>query len=161
MKSAYLALAILLVSGSAAWAQEKPQERPTLGPAPAPSLSGPHSSTTNDPRKLLRIRTLFVERIDNSLSEKLVEGLAKMARFRIVGTRNQADAVLRGTCFDSHRLKIVHSEVFLSDRTGGSSIWQDNVRRPFNPPPLEKAVNDTASDILAHLGESIREAESK
>lgn len=141
--------------------EQQPQQKPTLGPAPSPSLRGPRSATTTDGRKLLRVRTIFIERMDNSLSERLTEGLTKAGRFRIVADRKDADAVLRGTCFDSRRLRSVHSEVYLADRGSGTSIWSDSVRRPFNPPPLEQAVNDSALDILAHLSESIKDAQRK
>ncbi|MFB3923855.1 MAG: hypothetical protein ACE145_19195 [Terriglobia bacterium] len=140
--------------------QQAPQRRPTLGPAPAPSLYGPRTSNTTDARKLLRVRNIFVERIDNSLGEKLMEGLAKTRRFHIVADRKEADAVIRGTCFDQRRLKIVRSEVYLND-TSGASIWQDSVRRPFNPPTLDAAVGETATLILSHLTESVSDAEHK
>lgn len=142
--------------------REPEQQRPTLGPAPEePSLYGPRSSTTNDSRKLLRIQKIFVEPIDNLLSDKLISGLAKMGRFQLVSQRGEADAVVRGTCFDSRRLKMVHSEVYINDRASGGAIWQDSLRRPFNPPPLAKAIEDTAARILAHLTESIQEAQHK
>ena len=140
--------------------QQGQERKPTLGPAPEPSLSGPRTSATMDARKLMRVRTIYVERIDNSLSEKLADGLAKMGRFRVVTSRNEADAVMRGTCFDSRRLKSLHSEVYLADRNG-QAIWQDIVRRSFNPPPIQKAVDSTALEILQHLGESVKEAERK
>jgi hypothetical protein len=138
------------------------QQRPTLGPAPAaPTLeAGPRTSTTNDFRKLMRIRSLYVERIDNSLSEKLVETLGKLGRFRIVDKAKDADGLVRGSCLESRRLKRVHSEIFISDREG-ASVWQDNVYRPFNPPSLDRAVSDTATLVAEHLGESVREAERK
>ncbi len=138
-----------------------PQQAPTLGPSAAPSLSGPRTSSTTDPRKLVAIRTVFIEAIDNALGEKLAEGLVRLGRFRVVAQRTEADAVLRGSCFDSHRLRAVHSEVFLNDRSTGASIWQDNVRVPFNPPPLVKAVDATAAAVLHHLSESISEAERR
>jgi len=138
----------------------QPQKRPTLGPAPAPTLYGPRTSNTIDARKLLRVRKIYVERIDNSLGEKLAEGLAKTRRFHIVADRKEADAVMRGTCFDQRRLKVVRAEVYLNDLSG-ASIWQDSVRRPFNPPPLEAAVGDTATLILSHLTESLTDAEHK
>ena len=90
-----------------------------------------------------------------------MEGLAKTGRYQIVLEEKDADAVLRGSCLDSRRLKSVHSEVFISDRATGASIWQDNVRKSFNPPTLEKAVDDTASTILQHLDESVHEAQRK
>jgi hypothetical protein len=177
MRVGYLCLALLLIAGLAAWQQEQqtqeqsPQQpehrkqqeqprKPTLGPAPAPSLYGPRTSNTTDARKLMRVRRIYVERIDNSLSEKLVEGFAKTRRFRIVASRNEADAVLRGTCVSLRRMKTVHSEVYLNDMNG-AAVWQDNVRRPYNPPTLEAAVSETASLIVTHLTESALEAEHR
>ena len=153
MRVKSLCLSMLLTAGLATWAQQ----RPTLGPQ-TPSLHGPRTSTTTDARKLARVQAIFVERMDNKFSEKLAEGLSKMGRFRVVASRKEADAVLRGTCFDSRRLKNVHSEVYLNDQSGGASIWQDSVRRPFNPPPLEAVVSETAQLILGHLKESVQEA---
>jgi hypothetical protein len=138
--------------------QQQPQRRPTLGPSPAPSLGGPRTSSTTDARKLLRIRTLYIDRIDNNLGESLVESIGKIGRFRIVTDPKAADATLRGSCLESRRLKRVHSEVFISDKNG-SSVWQDNIYRPYNPPSLRKAVTDTATMVAQHLSDSIREAE--
>src|ERR1019366_8329770 len=98
------------------------QNRPTLGPATPPSLNGPQPSTTTDLRKLARLNKIYVERIDNQLSDKLIEGLAKLGRFQVVTNVKEADGILRGTCFDSRHLKSVHSEVFITDRTTGASI---------------------------------------
>jgi hypothetical protein len=138
--------------------QQQQQQKPTLGEAP--SLGGPHTSTTTDIRKLLRVRSVYIETIDNSLNEKLAEAFSKAGPFRVVAKRNEADAILRGTCFDSRRLKSLHSEVFLTDPHGGP-IWSDIIREPFNPPPLDKVVTDSASVIVVHLGESLREAQRK
>lgn len=167
MRCFCLWLIILLLPCSFVPAQEKPslgkeapQERPTLG-KDGSQPDGPRTSTTNDARRLMSVRTIYVDQIDNALSDKLADGLSKMGRFRIVVSRPEADAVVSGTCFDSHRLKTVHSEVIIHDRASGASIWQDVVRRPYNPPPLAKAVDDTAMVILAHLAESIQEAERK
>jgi hypothetical protein len=137
---------------------QQQQQRPTLGESP--SAGGPRNSTTTDIRKLLRVRTVYIETIDNSLNEKLAEALSKAGPFRVVAKRNEADAILRGTCFDSRRLKSLHSEVFLTDPHGGP-IWTDIIREPFNPPPLDKSVMDSASLIVTHLGESLREAQRK
>ncbi len=134
------------------------QQRPTLGEAP--EGGGPRTSTTTDIRKLLRVRTVYIEAIDNGLNEKLTEALSKTGPFRVVAKKNEADAILRGTCFDARRLKRLHSEVFLTDSRGGS-IWQDDIRQPFNPPALEKSVTDSAAIIVEHLGESLREAQRK
>ena len=136
------------------------QRRPTLGPAPAPSLRGPRNANIVDARKLARVQKIYVERMDNSLGQKLIEELARGRRLRVVEDPHEADAVLRGTCFDSRRLKSVRSEVYLND-THGAAIWQDSVRRPYNPPPLDAAVSQTASIIVEHLAESILEAERK
>jgi hypothetical protein len=179
MKRGIWCVAICLVFSLSAWAQEgqkqePPQEepppqkqappeqqRPTLGPAPAPTLeASPRTATTNDFRKLLRIRSLYVERIDNSLSEKLVLTLGKLGRFRLVDKAKDADGTVRGSCLESRRLKRVHSEIFISDRDG-ASVWQDSVYRPFNPPSLDRAVSDTATLVAEHLQESVREAERK
>ncbi len=167
MKLKLLVLLVGLVVCGAVRGQEReqktgpPPERPTLGPPPAPSLHGPHTSTTTDPRKLMRIRNVFIERIDNYLSDRLVEGLAKTGRFKIVLNRKEADAVLSGSCADLPRLKTVHSTVSLNDRSTGASIWQDDIRRRFNPPPLQQVVEATAGDIVQHLGDSITEAQRK
>lgn len=161
-------LSLMLLACTGAWGQEeKPptlgkepeqQQRPTLGEAP--EGGGPRTSTTTDIRKLLRVHTVYIEAMDNSLNEKLAEALSKMGPFRVVAKRSEADAILRGTCFDARRLKKLHSEVFLTDPRGGS-IWQDDVRQPFNPPLLERSVADSASIIVGHLGESLREAQRK
>jgi len=120
----------------------------------------PPASATTDLRRLLRIRTIYIESIDNSLSDKLVETLGKWGRFRLVTKAKDADATLRGTCLESRHLKHVHSEVFISDRNG-ASIWQDTVFRPFNPPALDQAVSDTANLVEAHLQEAIREGDRR
>jgi hypothetical protein len=136
--------------------QQKP---PTLGEQP-PSLAGPHSANTSDPRRLLQVHSVFVDQMDNGLAEKLIEAIGTKGLFRIVATRKDADAVLRGTCFDSTRLKIVHSEVFLTGRSG-ESIWQDIIRQPYRPPPLSEAVATTAQVIGEDLVNSVREAQGK
>ncbi|HXJ93292.1 MAG TPA: hypothetical protein VMT20_10480 [Terriglobia bacterium] len=149
--------------------QQQPQKPPTLGPAPqqkpptlgeSPSLAGPHSANTNDARRLLEVRAVFVDQMDNGLDEKLIEVLGNKGLFRIVGNRRDADAVLRGTCFDSTRLKTVHSEVFLTGRSG-ESIWQDVIRQPYKPPPLSQAVATTAQAIGDDLASSMRQAQGK
>jgi hypothetical protein len=135
--------------------QQKP---PTLGEPP--SLTGPHAANTSDPHRLLQVRSIFVDQMDNGLAEKLMEVIGSKGLFRIVGNRREADAVLRGTCFDSTRLKIVHSEVFLTGR-GGESIWQDIIRQPYRPPPLQQAVATTAQAIGEDLANSVREAQGR
>ena len=139
--------------------EQQPEERPTLRPRNGPPLAmGSNTSTTNDLKKLLRIRTLYIESIDNSLSEKLMEALGKGGRFRLVEKAKEADATLRGSCLESRRLKRLHSEVFISGRNG-ESIWQDSIYSPFNPPGLAQAVTDTAAMVAGHLEQTIREAE--
>lgn len=135
--------------------QQKP---PTLGEAP--SLTGPHAANTTDPRRLLQVHSIFVDQMDNGLAEKLMEALGSKGLFRIAANQRDADAVLRGTCFDSTRLKIVHSEVFLTGRAG-ESIWQDVIRQPYRPPPLSKAVATTAQVIGEDLANSVREAQGR
>ena len=141
-------------------------QRPTLGPANGPAVPEggvPRSVTPIDAKKLMRIHTLYIERIDNDLSDKLVEAIAKTGRFRIVTKPKEADATLRGSCLDLRRLKTVHSEVFISDR-GGASVWQDSIHRPFNPlkpASLEQAVSDTAAIVAEHLEGSVREASAR
>jgi len=136
------------------------EQRPTLRPKPGPSESGPRTATVNDYRKLMRIRTIYVERMDNALSEKLMASLGKLGRFKIASKAKEADAVMTGSCLESRRLKRLHSEVFITDRSGGS-IWQDDIIRPYNPPTLEQAVNETAEAVAEHLSESINEAGMK
>ena len=153
-----LALVLFALSSPA---QKKEEQRPTLGPPPASARESPHNAITTDRARLLRVRKVYVERIDNRLSDELLDGLAKSGRFLIVAEREEAEGVIRGTCFDSRRLKVVHSEVFLSDRVTGASIWQDNVRQPFNPPPLQKAVEQTADVVLKDLAVSIVNARNR
>jgi hypothetical protein len=136
------------------------EQRPTLGPKPGPNESGPRTATVNDYRKLVRIRTLYVERMDNDLGEKLVASLGKLGRFKIATNAKEADAIVRGSCLESRRLKRLHTEVSITDR-GGGSIWQDIILRPYNPPSLAQAVNETAQVIAEHLGESINQAGMK
>lgn len=135
--------------------QQKP---PTLGEPP--SLTGPHAANTSDPHRLLQVHSIFIDQMDNGLAEKLMEVIGNKNLFRIAGNRRDADAVLRGTCFDSTRLKIVHSEVFLTGR-GGESIWQDIIRQPYRPPPLSQAVATTAQAIGEDLANSVREAQGR
>jgi hypothetical protein len=154
-------VALIFFSCLAAGAQEKKEEkRPTLGPQPAPSLEGPVNAVTTDPARLHQVRKIYIEAIDNRLSDKLLDALGKSGRFQIVAECDQADAVIRGTCFDSRRLKTLHSEVFLSDRLTGKSIWQDSIHVPYNPPSLPKAVEATADAIIKHLAVSVMRAEA-
>ena len=106
----------------------------------------------------MRVRKVFIQRIDNNLSERLIEALRKGDLFQVVNKRQEADAIFGGSCFEARRIRKVHTEVFLSDRITEKIIWQDVIRLPFNPPPLESAVNATAAEILTHLRLDIREA---
>jgi len=175
MKWGARCLVICLLAGFAMWAQagqnagqsnppgqtQEKNERPTLGPRSGPaSDTGPITSTTTDIRKLIRIHTLYIESMDNSLNEKLVEPLGKLGRFRLVTKAKDADATLRGSCLESRRLKHVHSEIFISDRNG-ASVWQDTIYRPFNPPTLDQAVTDTANLVAQHLEQTVREAQRR
>ena len=159
-----LAMACLLVAVLGAQEARQPEgeqeEKPTLGPEPGPTGRRSRTATVNDYRKLMRIRSMYIERMDNALSEKLVVSLGKLGRFKIASRPKEADAIMTGSCMESRRLKRVHTEVFISDR-GGGSIWQDNVFRPYNPPSLEQAVNETAQVVAEHLSESFSEAGSK
>jgi len=162
-----LVLGLLLVPALAAQEaqQQQPpdqeQKPPTLAkPGPNEPGPGPRTATVNDYRKLARIRSIYVERMDNALSDRLVECLGKLGRFKFATKPRDADAIMTGSCMESRRLKRVHSEVFLSDRNG-ASIWQDNILRPFNPPTLQQAVIDTAQVIVEHLGMSLNEAGMK
>jgi hypothetical protein len=168
MKLSVMMVAAVLIQGSAGLPQEnkaaeKTQGRPTLGPEPGepPTLYGPHNSTTTDARRLMHVRAIFIERIDNKLSDRLVDAFAKAGRFRITDKQPEADAVLRGSCFDSPHRKDVHTEIFISDRRSGSPIWQDIIHQPYSPPPLGDAVNTTALAVVKHLMESVNEAERK
>lgn len=157
----------LVVPGHAARSQQasqstaqSPEERPTLGARTGPTSldSGPMTASVIDIRKLMRIKTLYIENMDNSLSDKLVLTLGKLGRFRLVTKEKEADAVVRGSCLESRRLKRVHSEVFISDHNG-ASVWQDTIYRPYNPPALDQAINDTAELIADHLERTVREAQ--
>ena len=175
MKGRAWYLAVGLLTASLLWAQggqkggqsgqQSPdstdEDRPTLGPRSGPTLeSGPPTAKTIDLRKLRRIRTLYIENIDNSLSDKIIEALGKSGPFRLVTKEKGADATLRGSCLESRHLKHLHTEVFISD-SNGASIWQDVIYRPFNPPALDKAVNETATLIVAHLEHSLQAADSR
>ena len=166
MKRSGWLLAIVFLLVPVLGAQEAPKpggeegQKPTLNPSPAPGTRGPQTATVNDYRKLARIRSIYVERMDNALSEKLVQSLGKLGRFRIASKPKEADAIMTGSCLESRRLKRLHSEVFIADQ-GGGSVWQDSVYRPYNPPSLEQAVNETAQVVAAHLVESLSEAASK
>jgi len=155
-----LLLAPVLTAQDAQQQGGEQEQKPTLGPKPGPGESGPRTATVNDYRKLMRIRTLYIERMDNDLSEKLVASLGKLGRFKMATNAKEADAIVRGSCLESRRLKRLHTEVSITDR-GGGSIWQDIIFRPYNPPSLAQAVIESAQMIAEHLGESINQAGMK
>lgn len=155
MKHLLLGVLVCLASVSLLPGQE---QRPTLGPS-EPSLRGPSSATTTNRRRLLAIKKIYIERIDNKLSDKIAEDLAGAGGLRVVDKPDDADAILRGTCFRSRRLKRLHSEVYLSEQGSGASIWQDVVYVPWNPPSLNAAVDKSAAAIVTHLFKSIRQAQ--
>ena len=181
MKLHFFGLAVLLIAACGFASRMPPQEsaepqpeqqpppeqsapslpRPTLGPAPAPSLGEPRASNIVDPRRLMKVRKVFILRLDNNLREKLIAALSQGDLFSVVNKRPEADVILGGSCFEARRIRKVHTEVFLSDRLTGKIIWQDVVRQPFNPPPLESAVNATVAELLAHLRLDLREAARK
>ncbi|HET7840668.1 MAG TPA: hypothetical protein VFM21_03640, partial [Terriglobia bacterium] len=142
---------------------QKEEKRPTLGPPtpPTPGMVpvGPATDFVLDAAKLMRVRKVYVEAIDNHLSDKLMDGLSKSGRFQVVADKKDADAIIRGTCFDARHLRSVHTEIFMSDRLTGKSIWQDTVRVPYSPPPLAKAVDATADRILLHLANSVAKSQ--
>jgi hypothetical protein len=133
------------------------QQAPTLGPS-RPSLEGPGNTRTANPSMLVKMRKVYIERIDHNLSVKLADDLAHVSWLKVVENEDQADAIVRGTCFDLRRLKRLHAEIYISDRVTGKSIWQDVIRVPYRPPDLTKAVDQAASEILAHLNQSVRGA---
>jgi hypothetical protein len=136
------------------------QQRPTLGPS-EPSLNGPSPATTTNQRRLVEVRKIYIEPIDNNLRDKIIQDLSGSSMLRVVDKPEKADAILRGTCFRSRHLKHLHSEVFLSDSITGNSIWQDVVLVPWDPPALNKAVDKSAGEIVTHLFESIRRAQQQ
>jgi len=155
MKRLLWGVLICLASAALLQGQEK---APTLGPS-EPSLRGPRSAKTINEARLLAIRKIYVERIDNQLSDKIMDQISKSSMLRVVDKPDDADAILRGTCFRSRRLKRLHSEVFLSDRADGSSIWQDIALIPWNPPSLNEAVDRSASKLVGELLRSMRQTE--
>ncbi|MCL5671085.1 MAG: hypothetical protein M1423_07300 [Acidobacteria bacterium] len=104
------------------------------------------------------MRKVYIERIDHNLNVKLADDLAHVSWLKLAKNKDDADAIVRGSCFDLRRLKRLHAEIYITDRVSGQSIWQDVIRVPYDPPDLTKAVNEAASEILAHLNESMRAA---
>ncbi len=155
MKPLVAMVLIFLASAPPAFCQ---QRRPTLGPS-TPTLGGPGTGRTVNRKRLLSVRKIYIESIDHKLSEKIREDLAGSTMLRVVDKPKDADAVLRGTCFRSSRLKHLHSEVYLTKRVSGAPVWQDVVYVPWNPPGLGKAVDKSAAEIVTHLFQSIRQAQ--
>jgi hypothetical protein len=153
MKAFIGGLVLCLASGLVLYGQQAP----TLGPS-RPSLEGPGNTRTANPRMLVKMRKVYIERIEHNLNVKLADDLAHVSWLKVVDNEDQADAIVRGTCFDLRRLKRLHAEIYISDRITGKSIWQDVIRVPYNPPGLVKAVDQAASEILAHLNQSMRAA---
>ena len=133
------------------------QQQPTLGPS-NPSLKGPASSQTANVGLLVRMRKVYIHRMDHNLNEKLEGALAHVSWVKVVDKSDEADAIVRGTCFSLRHLKRLHAEVYITDRVSGKSIWQDVIRVPYDPPSLPKAVDHAAAEILIHLNQSIRAA---
>ena len=126
------------------------------GAEPGPTR-GPRASVTNDARRLLRVKNIFIEDMDNRLSESLATGMGH-ERFRVVTDRRQADALLHGSCLDSARKKMVDSQVYLTG-ADGKPIWSDAVRHPYKPPTLAQAVQESAAAIVEDLKSSLEEAQ--
>ena len=137
------------------------QQAPTLGPSTRPSLGGPGNTRTGDPGMLLKMRKVYIERIDHNLNEKLEDDMAHLSWLKVVDKEDEADAIIRGTCFDLPRLKRMHAEIYITDRVSGKSIWQDAIRIPYGPPDLSKAVDQAATEILDHLNASVRTASKR
>lgn len=159
MKHLAWCLAICLVSIPLLHAQQRPTLEPS-GPE-SPSLRGPGSFRTNNPHLLVRMRRIYIQRIDNNLNEILTKDLAHVSWVKVVDKPSQADAVVRGTCFRLRSLKTLHTEVYITDRISGVSIWQDVVRVPYGPPVLSKAVDNAAAQVLADLNHSLRVASKR
>lgn len=153
MKFAVFCLVVFLAPVAA----PQNQQPPTLGPS-EPSLAGPGTSRTANPGRLVRMKKIYIQRIDNNLNVKLADDLAHVSWVKVVDKPEEADAIVRGTCFSLRRLKRLHAEVYVTDRISGHAIWQDVIRVPYNPPGISRAVDDAAAEILAHLRQSIRAA---
>ncbi len=133
------------------------QQAPTLGPS-RPSLEGPANTRTANPRRLMKMRRVYIQRMDQDLDVKLADDIAHVSWLKVVDKPEEADSIVRGTCFSLRRLKLLHAEVYISDRVTGKSIWQDVIRVPYDSAAPKKAVDRAASDILEHLNESMHAA---
>lgn len=136
------------------------QQRPTLGPPEpgAPSLQGPRSVRTDNAKKLLKMRTIYIHRISHSLNEILTRDFSHVVWLKVVNKPSEANAIVRGSCYDLKNLKRLHTEVYINDRITGASIWQDVIRVPYKPPDLSKAVDEAAAQVLSDLHRSIERA---
>jgi hypothetical protein len=157
MKHLLMGMLVLLAVAPLLHGQQS-EQRPTLGPS-EPSLGGPSSATITNQRKLVGVHKVYVDRISNKLSDKIIQDLSHSSLLQVVDKRDEADAILRGTCFRLSHLKSLHSEVYLSDRVTGDSLWQDIVLVPWNPPTLNQSVDKAAARIVTQLFESIRLAQ--
>lgn len=156
MKRLVWGLAICLVSVPLLYGQQ----RPTLGPSGPgnPSMRAPGSFRTTNRGRLLKMRTIYIQRISNKLNEILTKDLSHSNWVKVVNKPSEADAIVRGSCFTLRNLKRLHTEVYITDRVSGASIWQDIVSVPYNPPTLSKSVDDAAAKVLSDLNQSIRVA---
>ncbi len=168
MKRWSLLLCMVFLAEGIVCGQQESGQRPTLG-APsgrsrptlsgaAPSLRGPMTANIVDARALRSVRKIYIGNFDYALTAKLRADLEKDRMFRVVSERSKADAVLEGSCFSLRRLKDVHTEIYLTGKNG-KAIWQDIIHEPYLPPPLPKALDETAQLIVAHLRASIAQAE--
>jgi hypothetical protein len=172
MRYVTLLLGIVLFSLATALhsQQSSSQQRPTLGPEPAPnrptlgggapSLMGPMNAKILDPARLRMVHKVFIGLMDNSLNLKLIQDFSAKGPFKVVSDRHAADAILQGSCFDSPHLKDVHSELYLTGQNG-KPIWQDIIHQSYHPPTLRVAVTETASKAVADLRASIEAAERR
>jgi hypothetical protein len=166
----FLSAVVLMLSlGMYGQQSSSQQQRPTLGPEPAPnrpslgeapSLMGPMNAKILDPVKLRMVHKVFIGLMDNSLNLKLIQALSSTGRFDVVTDRHAADAILQGSCFNSPHLKDVHSELFMTGQNG-KPIWQDIIHIPYKPPPLRTAVLETAAKATADLRASIDAVERR
>ncbi len=154
-------VALFSFSVGRGWArQQQAEQRPTLRRGKG-SSERHNTSVTMNARALMRVRTIYIEPIENRLGVKIADDLASAGHFKLSLDKRQADAILSGTCLDATHLRLLHSEVFLSSRVTGAAIWQDEIRLPLDPPPLAKALNETASKIARDLLASAGAAENR
>lgn len=155
---------IFFASAALCLPQSGQQQRPTLGPEPAPtlgmgpSLGGPMNAKIQNPAALRMVHTVYVGWIGNSLELKLIRDFSHGGPFRVVNKADHADAVLRGSCYTLPNLKDIHTEVYLTSKTG-KPIWQDIVHIRYDPPTVKVSVTQSAQEIIRDLRASIEAAE--